>query len=138
DTLITSDDDKYKPFKKIQELFTSDTDVFLNKPKIFIKNACRGNEQPQQQKRGNYSQWCNNESDTFIIFSTTPGKLIFDSADPEKGIGSYFAECFCNVMLQNTISSKSLDDNLMSISKMVKQKALAGQIIQRNTTCDRH
>ncbi|ETN97509.1 hypothetical protein RFI_40020, partial [Reticulomyxa filosa] len=38
DTLITSDDNKYKPFKKVQELFAHDTDIFLNKPKIFIKN----------------------------------------------------------------------------------------------------
>ncbi|ETO10332.1 hypothetical protein RFI_27043 [Reticulomyxa filosa] len=139
DTLITSDNDKYKPFKKVQELFAYDTDVFLNKPKIFIKNACRGNEQPKQKKRGNQQQeWYNCESDTFIIFSTTPGKLIFDSEDPDNGKGSYFTECFCNVMSQNIISSISLDDNLMLISKLVKQKALSGQIIQVITTCDRH
>ncbi|ETN97896.1 hypothetical protein RFI_39630, partial [Reticulomyxa filosa] len=86
DTLITSDDDKYKPFKKIQELFAHDTDMFLNKPKIFIKNTCRGNEQLQQTE--NEQQWYNSESDTFIIFSTTPGKLIFDSMDPNQGKGS--------------------------------------------------
>ncbi|ETO36931.1 hypothetical protein RFI_00131 [Reticulomyxa filosa] len=91
DTLITSYDDKYKPFKKVQELFAHDTDIFLNKPKIFIKNAY-----------------------TFIIFSTAPGKLIFDSMDPNKGKGSYFMEY----------------DNLRLIIRLVKPKALSRQIIQ--------
>ncbi|ETO36776.1 hypothetical protein RFI_00286 [Reticulomyxa filosa] len=34
-------DDKYKLFKKVQELFTN---IFLNKPKIFIKNIYQKNE----------------------------------------------------------------------------------------------
>ncbi|ETN98836.1 hypothetical protein RFI_38650 [Reticulomyxa filosa] len=42
DILITSDDDnEYKLFKKVQELFTN---IFLNKPKIFIKNIYQKNE----------------------------------------------------------------------------------------------
>ncbi|ETO11705.1 hypothetical protein RFI_25669, partial [Reticulomyxa filosa] len=124
--LITSDDNRYKPFKKIQELFTSD----INKPKIYIKNAYRVNEQPQQQY--------NCGSNTFIITSTIPEKLILNSINSDKEKGSHFAECFCNVMSQNIKLSKSLDDNLILISKLVKQKALNGQIIQITTTRNRN
>ncbi|ETO22057.1 hypothetical protein RFI_15146 [Reticulomyxa filosa] len=137
DILITSDDDKYKSFKKVQELFGHDTNVFLNKPKIYIKNVYRGNEQHQQRKRIN-QQWYNCGSDTITISSITPGKSIFNSTNPYKGKGSYFTECFCNVISQNIKSSKSLYDNLMLISKSTKQKALNGQIIQLTSTCDRH
>ncbi|ETO34021.1 hypothetical protein RFI_03073, partial [Reticulomyxa filosa] len=132
DTLITSDNDKYKLFKKVQELFANDTDVFLNKPKIFIKNACRGNKQSQQRKIVKNEQWHNYASDTFIISSTILEKLRFDSE------GSYFTECFCNVMSQNITSLKLFNDNLMLVSKMVKQKALSEQNIQCITTSDRH
>ncbi|ETO14580.1 hypothetical protein RFI_22788 [Reticulomyxa filosa] len=127
DILITSDDNKYKSFKKVQELFTYDTNRFLNKPKIFIKNIYRENEQSQEQ------QWHNNEPDTFIILSTTPGKLIFEK-------GSYFTECFCNIMSQNIKlpKLKSLDSNIMLISKLIEQKELTGQIIQVITVCDQH
>ncbi|ETO22986.1 hypothetical protein RFI_14199 [Reticulomyxa filosa] len=72
----------------------------------------------------------------FVIFSTTPGKLIFDSMDFYKG--SHFTECFCNVISQNIIFIKPLKDNLRLISKSIKQKALIRQIIQTTTTCDRH
>ncbi|ETN98838.1 hypothetical protein RFI_38649 [Reticulomyxa filosa] len=42
DILITSDNgNEYKLFKKVQELFTN---IFLNKPKIFIKNIYQKNE----------------------------------------------------------------------------------------------
>ncbi|ETO33389.1 hypothetical protein RFI_03718, partial [Reticulomyxa filosa] len=133
DILITSDNDKYISFKKIQQLFTYDTNTFLNRPKIFIKNVYRRNEQyqQQQQQQQRQQQWYNNESDTFIIFSTTPEKLIFEK-------GSYFTECFCNIMSQNIKLPKSLDSNLMSISKLIEQKALTGQIFQVITMCDRH
>ncbi|ETO07355.1 hypothetical protein RFI_30038 [Reticulomyxa filosa] len=55
DILITSDDNRYKPFNKIQELFS-----FLNKPKIYIKNVYQINGYNNQQ-------YHNCELDTFII-----------------------------------------------------------------------
>ncbi|ETO09930.1 hypothetical protein RFI_27447, partial [Reticulomyxa filosa] len=118
DILITSDDNRYKPFNKIQELFS-----FLNKPKIYIKNVYQINGYNNQQYH-NYGL------DTFIISSTINEKL-------KSNKESYFAECFCNVMSQNIKllkSLKSLNDNII----LVKQKILDKQIIQITTTCNKH
>ncbi|ETO13991.1 hypothetical protein RFI_23377, partial [Reticulomyxa filosa] len=120
---------KYKLLKKVQEIFTEDTDMFLNKPKIFIKNACR--EECQQQSY-------NRESDTLLIYSTTPGKYITDLSDPTKEKGSYFTEFFCKVMSENSKSSKPLFDNLQSITGLVKGKESGAEIIQTTSTFDRH
>ncbi|ETO06585.1 hypothetical protein RFI_30807 [Reticulomyxa filosa] len=131
DILITSDD-KSQIFKSIQDLFTHKTKVFLNKPKIFIKNACRGNEPPEPVKRG--TQWYNKESDTLIIFPTTIGKQIYDSMGPEKG--SYFTNYFCDVMIQNISSPKSLEDNLKIISKLILKNVNTEQLIEYVSTLD--
>ncbi|ETO32058.1 hypothetical protein RFI_05058, partial [Reticulomyxa filosa] len=105
DVLITSDDE-FKIFKNIQDLFTK---VFVRKSKIFIKNACRGNEDPERVKRGT-QQWYNKESDTLIIFPTTKNKQIYDSMGPGKG--SYFTNYFYDVMTENISSPKPLTDIL--------------------------
>ncbi|ETO31498.1 hypothetical protein RFI_05622, partial [Reticulomyxa filosa] len=120
DTLVTSDDHNCKLFKKIQELFTDDTDMFLNKPKIFIKNACRVNDEVQQLY--------NRESDTLCIFSTTPGKFIIDSPDSGKGKGSYFADAFV-MLCQKILTHPS---HYMTIYNQLLE------IIQTASTCDRH
>ncbi|ETN98833.1 hypothetical protein RFI_38654, partial [Reticulomyxa filosa] len=126
DILITSDN-KSKHFKNIQDLFTHQTEVFLNKPKIFIKNTYRQNELLEPVKRGT-QQWYNKESDTLIIFPTAISKLMYDSMGSEKG--SYFTNYFCDVMIQNISSPKSLEDNLKTISKLIKKNVNAEQLIE--------
>ncbi|ETO07353.1 ABC transporter [Reticulomyxa filosa] len=128
DVLITSDDHKHKSFKKIQEFFAN---MFLHKPKIFIKNIYKENKEKQQQQ-----QLYNSESDTFIISSITPMKL----ASNHNNI-SHFTECFYNIMSQSSISLeslKSLNDNLISINKLIKQKLLKGQTNETVINCDKN
>ncbi|ETN97467.1 hypothetical protein RFI_40062, partial [Reticulomyxa filosa] len=69
DILITSGD-----------LFTCKTNVFLNKPKIFIKNTYQKDTQSQQ--------FNNKEADTLIIFPTASDKEMTSDK------GSYFIRSF--------------------------------------------
>ncbi|ETO33387.1 hypothetical protein RFI_03719 [Reticulomyxa filosa] len=131
DIFITSDD-KSKNFKSIQELFTHRTDVFLNKPKIFIKNAYRGNELSKSIERGEIQtqQWYNKEADTLIVFPTISDKQIYE--------GSYFTQFFCDSMTQNISSPKPLEDNLSNALQLLSTSVNARQTIESITTLNRH
>ncbi|ETO16542.1 hypothetical protein RFI_20797, partial [Reticulomyxa filosa] len=118
DILITSDD-QYVSLKAFQAYFN----------KFLDKETSTNKSKKQKQSY--------NEADTFIIFSTTPGKAIIDSSDPDKKKGSHFTENFCNVMLENIKLPKSLDENLRLITKANKKSSLGKEIVQVTTTCDR-
>ncbi|ETO35027.1 hypothetical protein RFI_02048, partial [Reticulomyxa filosa] len=134
DVLITSDDN-HKSFKTIQKLL-SQNETFLNKPKIFIKNAWMCDELPESIKRGNIQtqKWYQKNPKTLIV-STTQSRRIHDAMASEQG--SYFTQSFCNVMEQNISLCKSFKDNLRVVSKLISEYVSNGQTIHYLTTLDR-
>ncbi|ETO12201.1 hypothetical protein RFI_25175 [Reticulomyxa filosa] len=134
DTLITSDEET-NDFKDIQNTFMK-SKHFVKKPKIFIKIGCRGEQHPDQIKinRGKVS-WYNIEADTFIVFATTPGKVIADSSGSEYDIikkGSYFTEIFCQTIEKNI--NESFDFVIKKTRNIMNDKTLGREIVQLVST----
>ncbi|ETO13913.1 hypothetical protein RFI_23453 [Reticulomyxa filosa] len=118
--LITSDDNKYKNLKTIQDLFTYQTKSFINKPKIFIINSSQENIPIQTLF---YKQ-----SNTFIIF--------YKSTSIDKG--NYFIQLFCDIMIQNISFSKSFQYIFNFISKSIYKYINNPQFIQSISTFHQH
>ncbi|ETO26628.1 hypothetical protein RFI_10510 [Reticulomyxa filosa] len=141
DQLMTSDK-QIKDFKCIQNIFMTQTDYFIGKPKLFIKISYSGQEEINELKvkakeeNIQHKLQYNQDRDIFTISVNTQWKSIDDPGCDSwnRKRGSYFTEVFCHAIENNM--NKSFNYIIKQISKIIIGRVIEEQIIQSVSTVD--